>query len=71
MNVDDGLMGGSAEQVARMVGQKLPDGTFSQIMALGNYKIKAITLAGTPKSVDCELMVTRSWGTATMWRRTC
>ena len=46
--VDDGLTGGSEEQVARMVGEKLPDGTFdgtfSQIMSLGNYKIKAITV---------------------------
>ena len=38
--VDDGLTGGDAEQIARMVGQKLPDGsfsgTFSQILALGS-----------------------------------
>ena len=58
--VDDGLTGGSEEQVARMVGEKLPDGTFdgtfSQIMALGNYKIKAITVSRTPRSVDSDLM---------------
>jgi hypothetical protein len=58
--VDDGLTGGDAEQIARMVGQKLPDGsfsgTFSQILALGNYKIKAMTVAGDKRSVDSDLM---------------
>ena len=58
--VDDGLTGGDAELVARFVGQKLPDGSFdgtlSQIMALGSYKIKAMTVSGTKRSVDSDLM---------------
>ena len=43
-----------------MVGQKqqdgIYDGTLSKILALGNYKIKALTVSGSPKSEDSELM---------------
>ena len=58
--VDDGLTGGDEELVARFVGEKLPDGSFngtlSKILALGNYKIKAMTVSGSKKSEDSDLM---------------
>ena len=48
--VDDGLTGGTEEQVKRFVGNKLDDGsydgTFSHILARGNFKIKAIGVCG-------------------------
>ena len=44
--VDDGLTGGSPEQVARFIGTKSADGVFNgtmpQILAKGNFKIKAM-----------------------------
>ena len=43
-----------------MVGQKqqdgIYDGTLSKILALGNYKIKALTVSDSPNSEDSELM---------------
>ena len=58
--VDDGLTGGDAEQVARFVGEKLPDGdysgTFSQILALGKFKVKAIGVSGTKTSEQTDLL---------------
>ena len=45
MYVDDGLTGGTMEQVAKFVGKKIEDGydgTISQILARGNFKIKAL-----------------------------
>ena len=64
--VDDGLTGGDHDQVVRMVGEKLPDGTFSgtlsRILSLGNYKIKALTVSGSKKSLDSDLMGDRVLG---------
>ena len=48
--VDDGLTGGSAEQVARFLGKKQGDGsfdgTFAQILAKGKFKMKGATYSG-------------------------
>ena len=48
--VDDGLTGGSVEEVARFKGVKLADGSFSgtipQIFAKGNWKLKAMVESG-------------------------
>ena len=58
--LDDGLTGGDEHQVERMVGHKLAggtfDGTFSQILTLGNYKIKAMAVSGTERSTDSNIM---------------
>ena len=64
--VDDGLTGGDHDQVVRMDGEKLPDGTFSgtlsKILNLGNYKIKALAVSGSKKSLDSDLMGDRVLG---------
>ena len=48
--VDDGVTGGTPEQVARFMGVKTEDGTFDgtipQILAKANFKIKAMTFSG-------------------------
>ena len=48
--VDDGLTGGSVAQVARFLGKKQQDGTFdgtfAQILKLGNFKMKGATFSG-------------------------
>ena len=48
--VDDNVSGGSAAEVKRMQGVRLPDGTYSgtmrQILDLGNLKIKVILATG-------------------------
>ena len=58
--VDDGLTGGTEEQVKRFVGEKNDDGnydgTFSQILALGNFKIKAFGVSGGKKTAETELL---------------
>lgn len=52
--VDDGLSGGTEEQVRRFVGNKTQDGnydgTFSKILSLGNFKIKAFSISGQKPS---------------------
>ena len=58
--VDDGLTGGSPEQVARFLGKKQADGnfdgTFAQILALGNFKMKGATYSGdTDKDMIAKL----------------
>ena len=58
--VDDGLTGGSAEQVNRFVGKKLPDGqydgTIPRILALGNFKVKAFSISGQEPTEESDLM---------------
>ena len=48
--VDDGVTGGTPEQVSRFIGSKTEDGSFNgtipQILAKGNFKIKAMTYSG-------------------------
>ena len=48
--VDDGLTGGTVEEVARFMGVKSADGTFTgtmpQILAKGNFKLKAMVRSG-------------------------
>jgi len=48
--VDDGLSGGSKEQVLRFLGTKTADGefngTFAKILGLGNFKMKGATFSG-------------------------
>ena len=60
MYVDDGLTGGDEQQVARFVGVKQEDGsyngTFSRIMALGNFKIKAFAVSGQVSTAESDLM---------------
>ena len=58
--VDDGLTGGTKEQVARFVGTKnhegLYNGTFSRIFALGNFKVKAFSVSGQTATAESDLM---------------
>ena len=58
--VDDGLSGGTADQVNRFVGFKNGDtgynGTFSQILALGNFRIKAFAISGQKLSEESDLL---------------
>ena len=58
--VDDGLTGGSQEQVDRFVGTKGDDGqysgTFSQIFSLGNFKVKAFGVSGQAATDESNLM---------------
>ena len=58
--VDDGLTGGTPEQVQRFVGKKLPDGgydgTISQILAKGNFKVKAFGISGQEPSEESDLL---------------
>ena len=58
--VDDGLTGGSAEQVDRFVGKRLPDGqydgTIPRILALGNFKVKAFSISGQEPTEESDLM---------------
>ena len=48
--VDDGMTGGTKEQVMRFLGSKSADGsfdgTFAQILGLGNFKMKGATFSG-------------------------
>ena len=66
--VDDGLTGGTADQVARFVGQKLPDGrydgTIPQILALGNFKVKAFSISGQEPTEESDLMGNKVLGYA-------
>ena len=58
--VDDLLSGGTAEKVSRFVGDKTADGsydgTFFQILALGNFKIKAMNISGQSPISDSDLL---------------
>ena len=59
--VDDGLTGGRKEQVERFVGKKDPetgnyDGTFSQILGIGNFRIKAFGISGQKPTEESKLM---------------
>ena len=58
--VDDGLTGGTLEQVNRFVGNKTPDGTydgtFQKILGLGNFKIKAYGISGQRPNVESDLL---------------
>ena len=60
MYVDDLLSGGTTEQVARFVGQKTENGTyngtFAQILAIGNFRIKAISISGQKPSEESNLL---------------
>ena len=57
--VDDGLTGGTEEQVARFVGTRQEDGShdgsFSRILAKGNFSVKAYGISGR-KTVGSELL---------------
>ena len=59
MYVDDGVSGGSEEEVKRMVGDKDEhgnfDGTLSRILKRGNYSIKDIVIGGDEKQPDDNL----------------
>ena len=58
--VDDCLSGGTLEQVYRYVGNKMSDGsydgTFSKILALGNFKIKAFAISGQTPNEESDLL---------------
>ena len=64
--VDDGLSGGSEEQVHRFVGDKLADGSFSgtipQILKRGGFKLKAIVKSGENDMAEIEKMGTSVFG---------
>ena len=64
--VDDGLTGGSEEQVHRFVGDKLADGSFSgtipQILKRGGFKLKAIVKSGENDMTEIEKMGTSVFG---------
>ena len=64
--VDDVLSGGDEDQVARFVGVKQDDGnydgTFSKILALGNFKIKAFAISGQKKTDESDLMGNKALG---------
>ena len=66
--VDDGLTGGTPEQVQRFVGNKLPDGgydgTFSQILAKGNFKVKAFGISGQKPTEESGLLGNKVLGYA-------
>ena len=66
--VDDGLTGGSKEQVERFVGKKDPetgnyDGTFAQILGIGNFRIKAFGISGQKPTDESQLMGNKVLGT--------
>ena len=58
--VDDGFSGGKSENIDRMVGCKNSqgdyDGTLSQILALGGYKVKEFTIEGDMSQPDENLL---------------
>ena len=58
--VDDCLSGGTETQVARFVGKKLPDGqydgTFSKILGLGNFRVKAFGISGQKPTAESDLL---------------
>ena len=60
MYVDDGLSGGSRDQVSRFVGYKDADGEFTgtmqKILKLGNFTVKAFGTSGEAPTDETELM---------------
>ena len=64
--VDDVLTGGTAEQVDRFVGKKMADGsydgTFSRILGLGNFRIKAFGISGQKTSEESDLLGSKVLG---------
>ena len=58
--VDDMLTGGTEEQVKRFIGVKDADnnynGTFSQILAIGNFRIKAYAISGQKSTEESSLL---------------
>lgn len=58
--VDDGVTGGKAEDVRRMVGSRDADGnytgTISQILAKGNFKVKEFVVLGDQDQADENLL---------------
>ena len=64
--VDDGLTGGSQEQVDRFIGSKTAegdyDGTFSEILKLGNFKVKAFGISGQKVSEESSLLGSKVLG---------
>ena len=60
MYVDDGLSGGTPKQVRRFVGKKDADGcyngTFSKILEIGNFKVKAFGISGQVETEESNLI---------------
>ena len=58
--VDDGLTGGDKDTIEKLVGNKKEDGIYdgelSEILSLGGFKIKAITVSGQEPNEDSALM---------------
>ena len=65
MYVDDMLSGGTPKQVQRFVGKKINDsynGTFSRILGIGNFKVKAFGISGDAETEESELMGSKVLG---------
>ena len=64
--VDDGVTGGSKEQVSRFIGNKNEDGTFDgtipQILSKGKFKVKAMTYAGDTDQSQIDLLGSNVFG---------
>ena len=64
--VDDGPSGGNLETVQRMVGVKDENGdyngTISQILAIGNYKVKEFVVSGDLEQEDENLLGNKVFG---------
>ena len=64
--VDDGVTGGTKEQVERFIGEKYSDGTFSgtipQILGRGGFKLKAIVRSGERDQEQIDKMGTSVFG---------
>ena len=64
--VDDGVGGGTPSQVERFIGEKQPDGSFngtvSQILSKGGFKIKAIVKSGETDKEQINKMGTSVFG---------
>ena len=64
--VDDLLTGGTAEQVDRFIGKKMADGsydgTFSRILGLGSFRVKAFGISGQKSSEESDLLGSKVLG---------
>ena len=64
--MDDGVTGGTREQVSRFIGSKTEHGTFDgtmpQILSKGNFKVKAMTYSGDTDQSQINLLGSNVFG---------
>ena len=64
--MDDGVTGGTWEQVSRFIGIKTENGTFNgtmpQILSKGNFKVKAMTYSGDTDQSQIDLLGSNVFG---------